>query len=276
LLGCFVQVVAGAWRMDSRERHRYGWPSSDLPGRRMTELPVERWIVEVAPGRSLIDIGGIGEWSVNERVSQAVAAGASRVAIADIEPATSAYWTAFHDRMAQRGIARTAYESLPEIDITRPGLADRLPVFDVVHSTGILYHCANPVGALDNLRQVTGRFLIVNTVICPERIDNAAGSLRLPGSAALFLPGISEPERDVLRLHYRAKFGWNIDDVAPRPGTPDAVMPHLTPQGLSCWPYWWLLTIPAFRGLLQTLRFEIRDEWTWEDHAHFVLCEQPG
>lgn len=247
----------------------------------MIDDPVRRWIAAVAPGRSFVDIGGIGEWSRQERVSQAVAAGAASSAMADIEPANSEYWRFFHERMAELGIPREAYGSHAGVDITRPDLAERLPAFDVVHSTGILYHCPDPVTALHNLRRVTGRWLIVNTVVCPRRVENAAGALALPEGAALFLPGLSEAERDVLRLHWQTKLDWSpdygLDYVAPRPRTPGAAMPHLTPEGrLSHWPYWWLFTVPAFRALLRLLEFDVRDEWTWHDHAHFALCERAG
>jgi hypothetical protein len=245
--------------------------------------PIHRWITAVAPGRSFVDIGGIGEWSERERISQSVAAGATRSAVADILPADSDYWRHFHERMAKRGIPRSAYDSHAGVDITRPDLAGRLPAFDVVHCTGILYHCPDPVAALHNLRSLTGRWLIVNTVVCPDRVENAAGAIALPAGAALFLPGLSEAERGVLRLHYQTKFGWSpdygLDYVAPRPRprAPEAVMPHVAPDGsLSCMAWWWLFSIPAFRSLLQLLGFDIRDEWTWEDHAHCALCERAG
>jgi hypothetical protein len=243
--------------------------------------PVHRWIGDIAPGRSFVDIGGIGEWSLHERVSQALAAGAASATMADILPAGSDYWRFFHDKMAGLGIGRDAYGSHAGVDVTRPDLAERLPAFDVVHCTGILYHCPDPVAALHNLRRATGRWLIVNTIICPPRIENAAGTLALPDGAALFLPGLSEAERDVLRLRYREHLGWSpdygLDYVAPRPGTPGADMPHMAADGgLSCLPYWWLFSPNAFRALLRTLGLAIRDEWTWHEHAQFALCERAG
>lgn len=245
--------------------------------------PIHRWIAAVAPGRSFVDIGGIGEGAVNERVGQALAAGAARVAMADIEPAGSELWLRFHERMAERGVSRDAYESFPGVDVNRPGLAERLPGFEVVHCTGVLYHCPDPVAAMRNLADAAGRWLIVNTVVCPSRVENAAGAIALPDGAALFLPGLSEAERDVLRLHYQTKFGWSpdygLDYVAPRPRpeAPEKVMAHLAPdRGLSCKAWWWLFSIPAFRAALHLLRFDIREEWTWQDHAHSALCERAG
>lgn len=243
----------------------------------MSETPVHRWIAAVAPGRRFVDIGGVGEWAANERVSQAIAAGAARAAVADILPAGSDHWRAFRDRMEGLGIPPGAYDSYPEVDITDPGLAARLPGFDVVHCTGILYHCPDPVASLRNLRRAAGRWLIVNTIVCPARVENEAGALAVPDGAALFLPGLSETERAVLRLRYLRKYGWDLDVNAPRPRAPGAAMPHVMPDGrLSCLPCWWLFTVPAFRALLRLLELDIRDEWTWDDHAHFALCERAG
>ena len=54
-------------------------------------------------------------------------------------------------------------------------------------------------------------------------------------------------------------------------------MAHVAPDGgLSCIAWWWLFSIPAFRAVLRLLGFDIRDEWTWQDHAHTALCERAG
>ncbi|SDD62097.1 class I SAM-dependent methyltransferase [Belnapia rosea] len=240
----------------------------------MSESPPEAWIRAVVPGQSFVDIGGIGEWSCNERVSGAINAGAGHVAMADIQPFTSDYWTFFHNKMAGIGIDRSQYDCHERVDITRSDLPEQLPRFDVLHSTGILYHVADPVTALYNLTRITGQWLITNTVIMPARVENEFGTIECPDGMAFLLPAMSEPQRDIMRQHYKTKFGWSIDDTAPRPQQTGAMMPHRTEQGLSCWPYWWLLSIPAFRALVNVMGFAVRDEYTWEDHAHFLLCER--
>lgn len=248
---------------------------SDSIYRWMDNDPIHRWIAEVVPGRSFVDIGAIGEWSARERAGQAIAAGAASTAVADIQPAESAYWRVFHERMDGLGFPRDAYTSHAGVDVGQPDLAARLPASDVVHCTGVLYHCPDPIAAMRNLCGLAGRWLIVNTVVCPARVVNAAGSLSLPDGAALLVPGLSETERAVLRLHYQSKFGWDLDSVSPRPDAADPVFTYVTADGQLNWiPYWWLFTVPAFRGLLRLFRFEIRDEWTWEAHAHAMLCER--
>lgn len=232
------------------------------------------WITARVEGQSFIDIGGIGEWSVNETVGTALAGGASRAAMADIAGFDSPFWPHFHQRMTARGFGRDRYESFDRVDVVAGDLTTRLPVFDMVHSTGILYHLSDPARAVWNLRRITGRWLVTNTITIPERISNRAGMLRCEGSAALFLPGISEVERAVLRMHYQQKFGWDLNDVAPRADDTAASMPYFSDGGPSPWPYWFLFTREGFLGLLRAAGFAVREEFNWEEHAHFVLCEK--
>ena len=93
----------------------------------------------------------------------------------------------------------------------------------------------------------------------------------------MFIPGIDESERAVLREHYGAKFDWSIDAVAPRLDEEQQTNTPWRENGaLSCWPYWWLFTDSAFRALVQLMGFAILDEWKWEDHALAVLAHKIG
>lgn len=241
----------------------------------MAEDPVQHWIRRIGTGQSLVDIGGIGELSINERVSQALAAGCLGVAMADIQPFSSHYWVHFYQLMEQRGITRDRFASYERIDIRAHDLPALLPKFDIVHSTGILYHLPDPATALWNLIQVSNRWLIINTVITPQVVENERGRVALPDGAGLFLPGLSEQERAVLQLRYQTKFGWDLNFTSPRVTDREAAMPHMDAEGrLSPWPYWWLFTIPAFRALAELMHLRIHDEWTWEEHCHFMLCEK--
>jgi hypothetical protein len=234
--------------------------------------PIKAWIDRIAPSQSLIDIGGIGENSTNERVSEAAAAGATQVAMADIEPFTSPYWSTFRQKMANLGV--TGYEEYERVDIRDAELIRRLPTFEIVHCTGIVYHLPDPSTGVYNLSRLARRWLIINTIVLPERIENDQGSLLTEGSRVLFLPALSEGERAVLRTHYELKFGWSIDVTAPRLDDPNPMMPYVADTGLSCWPYWWLFSHDAFRCLVRMMGFRIHDQWLWEDHTLALLCER--
>ena len=233
--------------------------------------PIDRWIAQVVPGRSFVDIGGIGMNSSNERVTFAHAAGASRTAMADIRPFSYHEWTTFDGTLVAAGVP--GVDRFENVDITRPDLTDRLPTFDVVHCTGIFYHLPNPVDALRTLDGVVGTHLIINTVTVPAQVENADGRLDFSGNVALFLPGINAHERAVLGTHYKAKFGWSIDDVAPPlEAQAGAKMPYVDKGEFSCWPYWWLMSDACFRSLLHLMRYRIEAEWKWEDHTLACLC----
>jgi hypothetical protein len=235
--------------------------------------PVDRWIASVVSGRTFVDVGGIGVNAVNERVTFAAAAGAARVAMADIRPFSYYEWDVFNKKCADAGLADIdRYEG---VDIANPALGTRLPRFDVVHCTGIFYHLPSPVSAFDSLQQIVGRYLIINTVTIPERVENAAGTLHFPGNVALFLPGLSAHERAVLSAHYDGRYQWVLDDVAPPLETQaTAKMPYRLNGQFSSWPYWWLMSDDCFRSLIRLMGFAIREEWTWDGHCLFCLCER--
>jgi hypothetical protein len=235
--------------------------------------PIDRWISDVVPGRTFVDIGGIGMNSTNERVTFAAQAGAARVAMADIRPFGFHEWVTFDRAMETAGL--TTVDRYDQVDITSTTLRDRLPAFDVVHCTGIFYHLPNPVETLRTLDRVVGDRLIINTVTVPERIENEEGRLDFAGNVALFLPGIDARERAILGAHYQRKFGWSINDVAPPlDGQAGAKMPYIADGQFSCWPYWWLMSDACFRSLLRLMRYRIDAEWKWEDHCLACLCSR--
>lgn len=233
---------------------------------------IDNWITEIASNKSFVDIGGIGENSCNERVTTAINAGASNVAMADFEPYSFHLWRTFFNKMEQEHI--NGIKTYELIDIRDPSISRKLGKFDIVHSTGILYHLPDPVNGLYNLSLVTSEYLIVNTVIIPNNIENAYGKFTTQDSRIVFLPSLTDGDRLVLKEHYKSKFGWDINVQAPHLGETNPPMPYLSNEGLSCYPYWWLFTENAFRAAVMTVGFTILDEWLWEDHTLTILARR--
>ena len=240
-------------------------------GRETAQDPVDEWIARIAPGHSLVDIGGIGEFSTNERCSWAQRCGASRVAMADFEPFEHDRWGRWRKETAAQGIG--GIEEFQRANIDDPALPQILGRWDIVHSTGILYHVPNPVHSILNIRRVARRWLILNTVIVPEVIENAAGTLRFPACAVALFAALRGQERAVLAEHYRGQFGMEIDSLAPV-RQEGAAMPYLREGAPSYYPYWWIFTRTSFEAALEILEMQVRERWTWRDHAHFVLLER--
>jgi hypothetical protein len=235
--------------------------------------PIDQWIIDRVAGQSFVDIGGIGVDSINERITIAVAAGASSYTMADIRPRDHREWEVFHGICRDRAVAGVV--KLDGVDVRdRINLQKRVGVTDIVHCTGINYHLPSPADALWNLRSITNRFLITNTVTFPGRIENEYGSVLLPDCAILFGAALTDTDRRVLNKYYKDKFGWDMDYASPPPGTKsEHGMDWVQGEELCCWPYWYLYTDHAFRSLLAVCKLRILDEWKWCDHALAVLCE---
>ncbi|MBS7792979.1 hypothetical protein KTR66_23540 [Roseococcus sp. SDR] len=239
-------------------------------GRIAAQDRIDQWIAAVAPGRSFVDIGGIGEQSGNERCSWARRCGAGEVVMADILPETHALWRHFRRETETHGVRDIAMR--PGLDIDAVDFPQALGRHDIVHATGLLYHCPHPVHSLLNLRRVVGEYLITNTVVIPDVVENAEGRVAFPASSALFLPALRGRERAVLRRYYLDRFQLELDQHAPMTG--GGMMPYLERGAPSPWPYWWFFTKTAFERALELLEMRILDRHTWQDHAHFVFLRR--
>ncbi len=238
----------------------------------MPDDKIDTWIRTSDHWNSFVDIGGIGEDSCNERITAASEIGGKRVAMADFEPFTHPLWQTFRRKMTEGGI--TGFEEHENIDVRDARLPSTLGSFDFVHSTGINYHLPDPVVGVYNLTRITRRYLVTNTIILPDYIENEHGRIDMGASRAMFLPAVTEVEREILRTYYQGKFGWEFNNNAPRLDNKNAIMPYVTDSGLSCYPYWWLFSADAFRSLLRHLGFGIIDEYLWEDHTLALFCER--
>ena len=235
--------------------------------------PIDQWIIDRVKGRSFVDIGGIGVDSCNERVTLAAKAGAHVYKMADIRPGEHHEWSTFRRICREKGVHGVV--ELDRVDVrNRANLRERVGVCDIVHSTGINYHLPSPADGIWNVRSITGRYLITNTVTFPQRVENEFGSVILPEGGVLFGAALTEAERRVLNKYYKNSLGWDMDCVSPQPGLDSASgMNWIEGDELCCWPYWYLYTDHAFRSLLAVCKLRILDEWKWHDHALAVLCE---
>jgi len=234
---------------------------------------IDEWIASVVANQTFADIGGIGVNSGNERITFAIQCGAKSATMIDFRPADYYEWDIFRRVCAQKEISN--YREMASIDINDPQLYEKIGSYYVVHCTGVLYHMPSPLLAFENLATVVEKYLIVNTITVPERIENKFGVLNFSEGIAVFLPGIGEYERSILREHYQTKFGWSIDDVAPRLSNHEkTIMPWREEGQLSCWPYWWLFTDSSFRSLVQVMGFQILGEYKWEDHTLQIFAEK--
>lgn len=233
-----------------RLRHAIAGPRRDLR---------DSYIGRVVRGRSFADVGGL--WgTVAEKVSVAHRHGASSVTMIDVSPPESELWPAFHRRMRRLGVA--GYRTLSrDVCALRPG--DVPEPFDVVHCSGVLYHHPNPMALLAALRSITAGHLILTTAITPETVVNRRGRYRVPPSGVIFVPALSEDEREVLAEHWRRVAPGALGIVAPA-----------SYDVADFGPWWWLPTAKAAAALCESAGFCVLDQGlTWRGHALTLLLE---
>jgi hypothetical protein len=203
---------------------------------------------------------------VNERVSDALLAGAREATMIDIVPLGHSLWKDFEARCKDRNVS--GYKCI-SADATRAGLREQTGTFEVVHCSGVIYHVPDLVGFLTNLMSITTRHLIVQSMVVPEYIENEFGILDLSGGHCLFIPLMSETQRKIA--------GRYLEQL-------DLRVPNLSAEPVRSWryggvwnyaPWCWLITPQFLRGLVEVCGLSVIDEgFAWEQRVYSVLCER--
>ncbi len=250
-----------------------------------SEPQKDEWIRTIVPGRSFADIGGLGGSAVNEMVTSALAAGASDATLIDVVPLEHPSWKDFDERCRERGIDnyRKLQADVNSLDPSQIG------AFEVVHCAGVLYHMPDPVHTILRLRGVTGRYLILNSAVVPDRITTSdGGELNLPPGCALFAPALEGALAETLRqywsargvelpqLRHAAAYPWIRDGEGGNDG------PCWSPSSkksrevrLNYGPWWWFFTERSLEGILQMAGFKVLDKHeAWGSRAMSYLCER--
>ena len=215
--------------------------------------PRAGWVRSVVAGKSFVDVGPL--WTTeHEMVTTAAHAGARSAAVIDIAPMddplrTPSLWERLRTYCAARGV--TGYTEI-EMNLDDPGLAARAGSYDVVYSSGVLYHVPNPVQTVLQLRSICKEHLILASQALPSRIENAAGSLNLEGGASLFVPALNDYQRRVVGAHLES-LGVRLPHIS-KPGDDEPFFEGGEP---NYGPWWWLWSDQFLRSLLEVCGFEV-------------------
>jgi SAM-dependent methyltransferase len=224
-----MSALGRLWLVPGRTRRLY------LRARGRTRR--EELVRKYAPGRSFADIGCM--WNANgANAFLAEDSGATAVTAVDLIRETPEF-QAEHERRRSR--VRFVHG-----DLYDPAIVGNVGTHDVVWCTGVMYHAPNPVFALEQLRDMTGELLIVDTLTVPE----------VPGipNAAVFYPGLSERDR---RVYWPT---W--------PGEREAITTPFKPESwYGNW--WWGLTPSAFRSMLGVVGLDVVE---WIDEVFQVYA----
>jgi len=190
-------------------------------------------------------------------VSTAVQAGAAAATLVDVLPFGHPLWKDFDDKCARLEI--TGYQKLCA-DLE----GEPLGPWQVVHSSGLLYHAANPVHQVVRLRQACSEWLIFTSVVVPREV----GGFDMGEGAAIFVPALKGSTRQAFARHFQS-LGIEVEGINVDCAAPWVVAPGVYNYG----PWWWLFTADSIDSMLQMVGFQIvRREETWKDRAVSWLC----
>jgi 2-polyprenyl-3-methyl-5-hydroxy-6-metoxy-1,4-benzoquinol methylase len=214
------------------------------------------FIARVCGGKTFADIGGL--WgTVNEKISIAHYNNASELTMIDIQTEGHKLWQDFHQRMKELGIKNYSAVSGDIQNLT-------IEPFDVIHSSGILYHLPNPLIYLSKLHSLTRQYMILGSTITHEKIENKYGIYIVPSSGAIFVPALGKQEKAILNEH------WQKNNV----GTFEKY--QLSDYKLNSFgPWWWLPTVNTLKCMCSICGFEVINEgYTWNKYAYALLLKK--
>lgn len=224
----------------------------------MTESTQDQAIAKVVSGKTFVDIGAL--WgTANEKASVAWAHGATGVSVIDILPLNDPLWKAFDEHLAGLGSPAAAHISRNLDDVT-----DDDPKYDVVHTSGVIYHCPSPMHTLGQLKKITREHLIITSMVIPATISSPTGTLSLLSGQSWFVPTLDGTSRQIAAEYLNSTGvvgAWGIDlPVSPWDAT-------------DYGPWWWLFTPQSFRQLVETAGFEVVLEGpSWGGRSHTILA----
>ena len=221
----------------------------------------DEYIGRVASGRRFAEFGGL--WGVvSEKISVAASAGATSLTMIDILPQDDDLWSLFRRHVGE--IAVETHTANLDDSRTVQQLGGR---FDVVHCSGILYHCPNPLHSMTQLRKLSNEYLILTSAVVPETIDTSQGRIDLGIGGIRLVPYLSDQERKIFAAHWgdRGITGlvgldvectWSVDDYTP---------------------WWWLMTPSVIKQMARAVGFEVvADGPFWDGLAHTFLLRRTG
>ncbi len=224
----------------------------------MTENTQNAAIAQVVKGKTFVDIGAL--WgTANEKASVAWAHGASEVSVIDILPLKDPLWTAFDQHLSEIGSPPAAHITANLDQMDAPSVK-----WDVVHTSGVIYHCPNPVHTLCQLKKIAKEHVIVTSMVIPPTISSPTGTLTLRTGQSWFVPTL-DPEARQIAAEY-----LNGTGVVGAHGIDLPVDPwDATDYG----PWWWLFTPASFRALVETAGFEVVSEGpSWDGRSHTIMA----
>jgi hypothetical protein len=207
------------------------------------------WIEKLVQNKSFAEVGGL--WGGGHVLTYGL--GAKSLCMVDVMEGTSDWWEKFRE-VCKRKAINNVREVVASIDDNR--ILELMNRHDVVYTSGVLYHCPNPIMTIRNLLSVTNEWLILGSVVFPSVITNSKGALKMSDENAYFVPGLSETNRAIFARYVNDKIGFGAGGL----DTPPITDWHLPNGEPNYSPWWWLWTKGFVRHMLSTFPIDIVQE----------------
>lgn len=217
-----------------------------------------------AGGLSFVDIGGL--WGTKgEMVSSAVLGGASRVAMADIQPFSNDLWRAFDDRCKGLGVVDCEKHC---VNICAHDAPKELGHFDFVHCSGVMYHVPDLFRFIGNIIAVARKYVVIGSVVVPDEISAKSGMVRFGSDHAYLIPALSEKNRSLIGDYFSKR---DFRAIGLNTGSTEYFRNGQPLFG----PWWWLFTGAFMSQLVKLHGLEvIREGPTLSGPGYVVFAQK--
>lgn len=236
--------------------------------KRIENKAQSQWIRKYVEDRSFADVGGL--WgTIGEKVTLAHKIGASKVAMVDTMLMHNKWWEAFLQHAEAQGLERDNIDCIVA-DLERHNFVKVAGTYDYVHCAGVLYHVPNPLAVLHNLVKMARQYLSMSTQVIPDRIENSQGVLEIPAGQALFIPGLNERQKAVLREYYDSQ-NYKVTNIN-RGNQPYYVQDK---EKFHYGPSYWLPTRRMIETLFEIMGVRLLEVAYLSDHgAAFLVTKE--
>lgn len=95
-----------------------------------------------------------------------------------------------------------------------PELPTKTGRFDLVHCSGIIYHCPNPVETMGRLYALTNKYLLLGSMTVPPTISTSAGDLTLEPGCCLLLPSLKGKTKAIVGEYFHSR-NVRVHNITP-------------------------------------------------------------
>lgn len=220
--------------------------------------PRDEYIRRVVRNKSFVDIGGLSN-VIHERVSIAAKAGAKSVCLIDVEDEQCNWWKELSVKLDAENIV---------CEFISADILQYQPCqYDVVHSSGVIYHLPKPMEYLLQLRKITKEYCILTSTTVSRCMETESGRLELPESCVLFVPALTGQEQNIVKEWFLRAGRGDVTEREEDCGGWNNIENY--------YPNWFFPTVSAFKKMACCAGFEIVDERAVEpnDYSYCLLLK---